>query len=283
MDRENPTVAVVTSTIGRAELERAALSVRAQTYPCRHYVFIDGPQFRERAEAVLRQFPEVLVTPLPVNTGADGWVNSSINAMAPFLVKEDIVCYLDDDNWYREDHAETLVSLFKRYPDLDFAYSLRNLYDERGGFVCRDDVESLGFNESRVQGEQISVEMPIKGEDRCLRVVHNTQKNHIDTNCYAFSKQAAVNLSRAWFTGRHNDQNVFKMIAELGLTGSCSGRYTVNYHIDMIKHFGLQRLGDTAGLHFSREELQEIGRLFCQVLCAENIKRYGGERPWALE
>jgi len=35
-------IAVVTATTGRAELQRAIDSVAAQTVPCRHYVFADG-------------------------------------------------------------------------------------------------------------------------------------------------------------------------------------------------------------------------------------------------
>ena len=36
------TVAVVTATTGRVELQQAIDSVARQTYPCRHYIFFDG-------------------------------------------------------------------------------------------------------------------------------------------------------------------------------------------------------------------------------------------------
>ena len=36
------TVAVVTATTGRVELQQAIDSVARQTYPCRHYIFFDA-------------------------------------------------------------------------------------------------------------------------------------------------------------------------------------------------------------------------------------------------
>ncbi|HHF4949445.1 TPA: hypothetical protein ACPO3J_000702 [Haemophilus influenzae] len=44
-NQNNKTVAVVTSTIGRPELSLAIKSVQNQTYPCKHYVFVDGNIF----------------------------------------------------------------------------------------------------------------------------------------------------------------------------------------------------------------------------------------------
>lgn len=36
------TVAVVTATTGRKELQQTIDSVARQTYPCKHYIFFDG-------------------------------------------------------------------------------------------------------------------------------------------------------------------------------------------------------------------------------------------------
>ena len=43
------TVAVVTATTGRASLQQTMDSVAAQTYPCNHYVILDGPGLSEFA------------------------------------------------------------------------------------------------------------------------------------------------------------------------------------------------------------------------------------------
>ncbi|MDK4683680.1 glycosyltransferase [Kingella negevensis] len=65
----NPTVAIITATIGRAELERAIQSVAAQTHPCTHYVFVDGKQHAAAARPILERYPHVKAVYLPVNTG----------------------------------------------------------------------------------------------------------------------------------------------------------------------------------------------------------------------
>lgn len=124
------TVAVITSSIGRPELTKAISSVKQQTYPCKHYIFVDGAQFEEQVRAIVGSDPDLVVTYLPMNTGANGWVNSSINAIAPFfLVKEYIICYLDDDNWYEPNHIEVVVNALEKNK-ADFTYSLRNFVNE---------------------------------------------------------------------------------------------------------------------------------------------------------
>ena len=55
-------VAVITTTIGRKTLEKAILSVRSQTYPCKHYVFVDGKQYWANVEPLLKKYPEVIFT-----------------------------------------------------------------------------------------------------------------------------------------------------------------------------------------------------------------------------
>lgn len=90
------TVAVITATIGRDELERTIESIKNQSYPCKHYIFVDGEDFRYKAKTILDKYPDVIPIYLPMNTGKNQMFNSSINAIAPFLVSEDIICYLDD-------------------------------------------------------------------------------------------------------------------------------------------------------------------------------------------
>lgn len=55
-NQNNKTVAVVTSTIGRPELSLAIKSVQNQTYPCKHYVFIDGKIFWDKAKSIFIEY-----------------------------------------------------------------------------------------------------------------------------------------------------------------------------------------------------------------------------------
>ncbi|WP_116961862.1 PT domain-containing protein [Haemophilus influenzae] len=55
-NQNNKTVAVVTSTIGHPELSLAIKSVQNQTYPCKHYVFVDGNIFWDKAKSIFIEY-----------------------------------------------------------------------------------------------------------------------------------------------------------------------------------------------------------------------------------
>ena len=83
------TVAVITSTIGRSHLERAILSVQKTKLILANITcLLMENNLRKMQNKFLDKYPHVIATYLPMNTGANGWTNSSINAIAPFLVKK---------------------------------------------------------------------------------------------------------------------------------------------------------------------------------------------------
>ena len=191
------TVAVVTATTGRRELEQTIESVAKQTYPCKHYVFFDGVQTRPLPS-------QVLVTSLPVKTGANGMLNGGINAAGAFIAQEDLICWVDDDNWLEPNHVESLVEAMGQNR---WAYSLRNLVEQDGTFWDRDDGESLG---------------PWTG--------------FVDANCYMVTRRnLATVVAPQWYTMGNNGINMGDraMYAALSrLPANCTGEYTVNYRIN---------------------------------------------------
>lgn len=230
---DKPTVAVITSTIGRSELRRAIESVRRQRYPCKHYIFVDGQAYHSQAEAIVKEYPDVVVTYLPMNTGANGWTNSSINAIAPFLVKEDLICYLDDDNWYEENHIASGVNVLQSQK-ADYVYALRNFYDKQARFICWDTYESLG--EIRC-GWEVPPPVTISFEGREYRYeVNLNSRHHIDTNCYMMKSDLARLIAPAWYSGTRNDQHVYQTLVKLQLNGVCTEQFTVNYLLDVKKY-----------------------------------------------
>lgn len=269
------TVAVVSSSIGRDELERAILSVKAQTYPCKHYVFVDGNQFAEKARKILDKYPDVVATYLPMNTGANGWVNSSINAIAPFLVKEDIICYLDDDNWYEPNHVATAVAELEQTGS-DYVYSLRNFVDSKGKFICTDEVESLGFWISKLP-DPLKLDIKI-GKYTFKYESSLNNESHIDTNCYAFTHATALKVARSWYSGVANDRNVFNTLKALNLKWSCTGKFSVNYFMDVRRHFiaVLESIESIA-------PADAIDNILNGILIGYNdlnIRGYDNQRPW---
>ncbi len=275
------TCAVVTPTIGRPELERAILSVRAQTYPCRHYVFVDGVQYADAVRPLQQKYPEVVFVFLPFNTGAGGWCNSRIIAAASCLLGEDILCFLDDDNWYLPEHVAALAKLLAGNRDLDFAYSLRSFYDTDGSLICDDHWESLGFYRHGLNSVGLSVELNGKPFREKLGI---QQRLLVDTNCYAFRRDAAVSLAPVWLIdGRSNDANVFRAVLDKRLKGSCSGCFSVCYVADYRKMFPATWI-ETFDKEGCSEQMKMdfLGRIL-QKLSDTNAQAYLNQKsnlPW---
>ena len=192
-----PSVAVVTATTGRDSLRATIESVRAQTYPCRHYVFFDGVSTYE-------EFVDIERCNLPVKTGGNGMMNGGIVAASAFLVQEDYICWLDDDNWIEPDHIE---SLLKAIEGKGYAYTLRKLVEDSGDFFDYDDFESLG-----------------------------QYSGFIDLNCYMMNRQLAVQIAPQWYktTGELmiGDRFVYEALKQNNIPFGGTGKYTVNYRLN---------------------------------------------------
>lgn len=269
------TVAVVTSTIGRPELALAIKSVQNQTYPCKHYVFVDGNIFWNKAKSILEQFPNVIPVYLPMNTGKNNIINGVINAIAAFLVEEDIICYLDDDNQLREDHVESLVKVIEQ--GADFAYSLRAFYDLNHQFICNDDFESLGNWTKEIH---FFSDIKINNIQQSIHLIFNTNGEHIDTNCYAVPREIAQKTAYSWNTPLIGDSSFLSTLKSLGLIGQTSGKYTVKYRADFNKLIAVRRVFPQLSL--SDEDNNNISAKILGVINQQNIEYYGG-RPWAKE
>ena len=191
------TVAVVTATTGRKELEQTVESVANQTYPCKHYVFFDGVPPRTLPD-------NVLVTALPVKTGANGMLNGGICAASAFIAQEDLICWCDDDNWFDANHVESMVDALG---DNRWSYCLRKLVNPDGSFWDYDDGESLG-----------------------------TWTGFVDLNCYMLTRQRlATVVAHHWYTLGNNglmmgDRVIYNALR--ALPANCTGQYTVNYRLN---------------------------------------------------
>lgn len=217
-------VAVVTSTIGRPELERAILSVQNQIYPCKHYVFVDGEQHFDKVKPLQEKYPDVIFTFLPMNTGANGWTNSYINAIAPFLIQEDIICYLDDDNWYDTHHTQSIIHAFNDYEHIDVAYNLRRFFTEESEYLCDDDNESLGlffFNQISYPFEYNHIQQYLQTQ------LHRSTL--VDTNCLAMTRETARELAQYWTHSKQNDSFVWKQCLKYNKRIYATAQRTVNY------------------------------------------------------
>ena len=182
-----PTIVVVTPTTGDVDaLARSIDSVQQQDVIClRHLIVCDGPAATAKTQAMRKRC--VHGTPvewldLPYNTGAKGWNGHRIYAAATFLAKAahnfgpaELIAFLDEDNWYSPPHLSGLLSQMLD-GGYDATFSLRAIYDTKGGFVCNDCSESLGNFAPASLGSYFLA----------------------DTSCWLLKHQAAVDVAACW-------------------------------------------------------------------------------------
>ena len=201
-------VAVVTPTIGNDKLADCLSSVSKQTYQdLTHYIFIDGLQYFPKVEGMLPVSNNVKTITLEENVGK-GWYGHRVFAACSFLVNADIICYLDEDNWFEPCHVEKLVAKIKQ--GNDWAYSLRKIYDKDGNFLCDDNCESLG-------------KWP---------VYFNDQAFHIDTSSFAVKRDVAVRIGHAWYGQWGADRQFFHNLKTNFPNFACTNVHTMCYRLD---------------------------------------------------
>jgi glycosyltransferase involved in cell wall biosynthesis len=202
---------VIIPTTGADTLIQTIESVAKQTYNnVTAHIVVDGTQFASKVRKMLLgkgfQVP-IRVEYLDENVGAGGFYGHRIYAAYSHLVNEDYVFFLDQDNWFEPNHVETMIGKLES-TNSDWVYSLRNICDKEGNFVCQDNCESLGKWEAW------------------------TNCYHIDTNCYCFTNKVAVTIAGAWHGGWGQDRVVFQALKQYFPNFACSGNYSVNYRLD---------------------------------------------------
>lgn len=206
-------VAVITPTIGSKYLSKCLDSIQLQTYTnLEHYVFIDGQEYFEQTESIIaasRNYgTPVSLVRLDKNIGK-GWYGHRVYAACSFLVDADIICYLDEDNWFDHEHVSKLVNTITKQ-ELDWAYSLRTIVDREGNPLCYDDCESLG-------------EWPAYVGENVL---------HIDTSCFAIKKDVALTVGHAWHAQWGADRRFFAALRHYFPKYGGSGAYSCHYRLE---------------------------------------------------
>lgn len=219
-----PSVVIITASTGRADLRRCVDSVRAQDAPdVRHLVVVDGPEFAAGADEALAGVVrddrlEVLV--LPRNTGRGKHFGYRIYGALPLLVEDDLVCFLDEDNFLDADHVSSAVEAL-RATGAAWAYSLRRICTDQGEPICEDDSDSLGhwpkFATLLTEDELSRSEMDF----------HARYPNLVDSSCYILPRAIACSVAPLWQELLADSVVPSFLLREH--TAVCTGRSTVNY------------------------------------------------------
>lgn len=215
--QRKPKIAVITPTTGIDLLTRAVNSVISQTMPAEHWVVADGVE-ASRSNPSFNSTSKRIV--LPENTGRHNgvpWNGHRIYAGVSFLVNADYVLFLDEDNWFADNHVESMVKYIEDNK-LDWCYSLRKIYNQEGKFECVDDCESLGK----------------------YPTFYDHTLNFVDTNCYCVKGDLLPYVSPHFYMPAMGDRPFYKALAQTFPKFGCTGEYTVNYTarpelVDMFK------------------------------------------------
>ena len=208
-----PLITVITPTTGNPIARQAIESVQKQTYDnIQHLLVVDGPARDQKFLDDVLEGANVDLVKLPYSTGKDNYNGHRIYGAMTYLANGDYLCFLDEDNWFENDHVESLVKVLEK--GNQWAYTLRRIFDQEGNYICNDDCESLG---------------------KWTSIIND---NFIDVNCYMIPKQAALGFSPYWYRrARHPqeqpevDRILSKFTMENMKNFDCSYDYTVNYRV----------------------------------------------------
>jgi GT2 family glycosyltransferase len=209
-------VTVITPTIGSPKLWDAIESVKAQTYACKHLIVLDGPDVKsDRLPWPHDGYEHCQIVKTPENTGKTGgnFYGHRIYAAYPHLLNSDYILFLDEDNWYEPNHVETLVKTIEA-KNLDFAYSLRQIYDNGRHFRCNDNCESLG-----------------KWEIFNSRQSPHGKQYLIDTSSFCFTRKFIQQTCHLWHSGWGGDRRYFYAVKDQAKYDT-NGKYTLCYRLD---------------------------------------------------
>ena len=200
-------VAVVTPTIGSKHLFECTKSVRNQTYKnLTHYLFIDGKEYGSEVK-YHTEGSGVKYVELEENVGK-GWYGHRVYAACSFLVNADVICYLDEDNWFDPCHVEKMVQ--KLEEGNQWVYSLRKIYSKEGEYLCEDNCESLG-------------KWP---------VYFNHELFHIDTSSFAIRRDVAIRIGHSWYGQWGADRQFFMNLKKNFNKFDCTNAHTLCYRLD---------------------------------------------------
>jgi glycosyltransferase involved in cell wall biosynthesis len=201
---------VIIPTTGSPEVRDAINSVLNQSYTTKCYVVVDGEQNYNRAKTIVDDYTHderIRVCYLPINVGAKGFYGHRVYAAFTHLIDTDYVMWLDQDNWLYQSHVAKCVETIQKR-NLDWCYSLRQIYNKEGKFVCFDDCESLG-------------------KWQTYHGIH-----HIDTNSYCVKTEIAIRLASAWHGGWGQDRVFLSAISQHFPKWDCTNEYTTCYRVD---------------------------------------------------
>lgn len=207
------------------ELRQCWTSIQNQTHPVTHYILCDEDfdNFKKIREFAKSENTKICYWDSRI--GGRGYAGQRWLAAAPQLITEDVTFFCNDDDWYEENHVQTIMEKIEE--GNDWAYSFRKINDEDGNFLLYDNCEALGEVASvwNAPGHHFV--------DWCMWGMR--------TDCL---KQIAIILNRP---DPQADRHFYAAAREVFTKFAATGKHTFNF-----------RLGGTCGV---KREYFDIGNL----------------------
>jgi len=203
--KNNKKAIVITPSTGSKYLRACHQSILDQSYNnLEHLVVVDGKDFLSKTKKQLKNFSPT-ITSLPYNTGSNGYYGHRIYAAIPHILNCDYIFFLDEDNWLDKNHVQYAIREIESL-NIDWCFSLRNIFEEDESFVVKDNCESLG------PWSPVGL---------------------VDTSAYAFRSDFIRKHCHIWDHGWGADRRFFFYLQNYVKESkySCTGKYTLNYRL----------------------------------------------------
>lgn len=119
---------------GAKFLPACMTALRKQTYPKLEIIVADNASADGSRELLARDYPEVIVVPLPENRGFTGACNAGLKA-----AHGDYLCLLNNDTEVDPNWVQEVVAAFERHPEAGAVASRMMLFDKRDVFHTAGD------------------------------------------------------------------------------------------------------------------------------------------------
>lgn len=201
---------VITPTTGRETLVDAVKSVQAQTVPTDHVIVVDGPEYIKAVNEDLRNIDKsnIHILPLPFNTGQHNFWGHRIIAAMSQIVNHDYVFILDDDDWYDNNHIESMIDKMQDN-NLEWAFALRKVWTFKQDKYLYDYSTSIG--------------------NTCDLV--DSSKYIVATSSYGFTNDFIRQYGNRWYGNHGADQQFYRNVG-INHPHASTNLYTVNYRLD---------------------------------------------------
>jgi hypothetical protein len=198
---------------GEESIIKTIESIQKQTHSnCKTTIGTDSEEGHESISEILKQIkPKNTIHykfPEKVTEGRPELLTTSAIYSLNYDYWQPIGC----GDWFEKNHAEEIIKTYKQ--GADWVFTLRQIWDKEGNFICKDIFESIGFYP-----------------------VWNTPNYYfVDGQSFCIPKGMAYRLGHAFCMSREYNQRtdkfVFDYFAKFYPKFKCTKKYTLNFKLD---------------------------------------------------